>query len=53
VAEATRVNRRILCRVLKEGKNVENGVTMALSTVRKLKPNFALKVSQMVSMRLF
>jgi hypothetical protein len=26
---------------------------MALSTVRKLKPNFALKVSQMVSMRLF
>jgi len=26
VAEATRVSRRTLCRVLKEGENVENGV---------------------------
>jgi len=29
VAEATRVIRRTLCTVLKEGENVETGVTMA------------------------
>ena len=29
VAEATCVSRRTLCRVLKEGENVETGVTMA------------------------
>ena len=29
VAEATCVSRRTLCKVLKEGKNVETGVTMA------------------------
>ena len=36
VTEATRVSRGTLCRVLKEGENVENGVTMAFSTPRKL-----------------
>jgi len=36
VVEATRVSRRTLCRVLKEGENVETGVTMAFSTPRKL-----------------
>jgi hypothetical protein len=33
VAEATRVNRRILCRVLKEGANVETGFAMTISSV--------------------
>jgi len=37
VAEATRVSRRTLCRVLKEGENVETGMTMAFSTPRKLR----------------
>jgi len=37
VAEAARVS-RTLCRVLKEGENVETGVTMAFSTLRKLRP---------------
>jgi hypothetical protein len=32
VTEATRVSRRTLCRILKEGKNVETGVAMAFST---------------------
>ena len=32
VAEATRVTRRTLCRVLKEGEYVETAVTMAFST---------------------
>ena len=32
VAEATRVSRRTLCRVLKEGENVETVVTVAFST---------------------
>ena len=36
VAEATRVSRRTLCRVLTEGENVEAGVTMAFSTPHKL-----------------
>jgi len=36
VTEATRVIRRTLCRVLKEGENVKNGVGMAISTPRKL-----------------
>jgi hypothetical protein len=31
VAEATRVSRRTLCRVLKEGENVETVVAMAFS----------------------
>jgi len=43
VAEATRVSRRTLCRVLKEGENVETGVTMAFSTPRKLRPKFCTK----------
>jgi len=38
VAEATRVSRRTLCRVLKEGENVETGVTMVFLTPRKLSP---------------
>jgi len=38
VAEATPVSRRTLCRVLKEGENVETGVTIAFSTPRKLRP---------------
>ena len=32
VAEAMRVSRRTLCRVLKEGENVETVVTVAFST---------------------
>ena len=36
VAEATRVSRRTLCRVLlKEGENVETGVTMAFKLSAK------------------
>jgi len=38
VAEATCVSRRTLCRVLKEGENVETDVTMAFSTTCKLRP---------------
>ena len=34
VAEETRVSGRTLCRVLKEGENVETGVAMAFSTPR-------------------
>jgi len=45
VVEATRVNRRTLCRVLKEGENVETGVAMEFSTPCRLRPKFALKVS--------
>jgi len=43
VAKATRVSRRTLCRVLKEGENVEIGVTMAFSTPRKLRPKVCTK----------
>ena len=43
VAEATCVSRRTLCRVLKEGKNVETGVTMAFSTPKKLRPKVCIK----------
>jgi len=43
VAEATRVSRRTLCRVLKEGENVEIGVAMAFSTPRKLRPKVCTK----------
>jgi hypothetical protein len=43
VAEATRVNRRTLCRVLKEGGNVETGVTVAFSTPRKIRPKVCTK----------
>jgi len=43
VAEATRVSRRTLCRVLKEGENVETGVTIAFSTPRKLRPKVCTK----------
>ena len=38
VTEATRVSRRTLCSVLKEGENVETGVAMEFSTPRKLRP---------------
>jgi len=37
VAEATRVSRRTLWRLLEEGENVETGVAMAFSTPRKLR----------------
>jgi len=43
VTEATRVSRRTLCRVLKEGENVETGVTMTFSTLRKLRPKVCTK----------
>jgi len=43
VAEATRVSRKTLWRVLKEGENVETVVTMAFSTLRKLSPNVCIK----------
>jgi hypothetical protein len=37
VAEATRVTRRTLFRILKEGENVETGVAMAYSNLCKLR----------------
>jgi len=43
VAEAMRVSRKTLCRVLKEGENVETGVTMALSTLQNLSPEICIK----------
>jgi hypothetical protein len=43
VAEATHVSRRTLCRVLKEGENVETDVAMAFSTPRKLRPKVCKK----------
>jgi len=43
VAETTRVSRITLCRVLKEGGNVKNGVAMAFSTPRKLRTNVSTK----------
>ena len=50
VTEATRVSRRTLCRVLKEGENVETGVTMAFSTPRKLRPKVCTKsISKRIS----
>jgi hypothetical protein len=36
VAEATHVSSGTICRVLKEGENVETGFAMAFSTPRKL-----------------
>ena len=42
-AEATRVSRRTLCWVLKEGENVETGDAMAFSTPRKLRPKVRTK----------
>jgi hypothetical protein len=42
-AEATRVSRRNLCRVLKEGENVKTGFVMAFSTPRKLRTKFCTK----------
>jgi hypothetical protein len=43
VAEATRVSRRTLCRVLKEGENMETGDAMAFSSPRKLRPKVYTK----------
>jgi H2-forming N5,N10-methylenetetrahydromethanopterin dehydrogenase-like enzyme len=43
VAGATHVSTRTLCRVLKEGENVETGVTMALSTLCKLRQKVCTK----------
>jgi hypothetical protein len=42
VTEATRVS-RTLCGILKEGENVETGVTVAFSTPRKLRPKLCTK----------
>ena len=46
--EATRVSRRTLCRVLKEGEYVGTGVAMAFSTPRKLRPNVCTKTIYIV-----
>jgi hypothetical protein len=43
IADTTHVSRRTLCRVLKEGENVETGVAMAFSTLRKLRPKVCTK----------
>jgi hypothetical protein len=43
VTEATRVSRRTLCRVLKDGENAESGVAIACSTPRKLKTKLCTK----------
>jgi hypothetical protein len=43
VMAATHVSRRNLCRVLKEGVNVEIGVAMAFSTPRKQRPRVCTK----------
>jgi hypothetical protein len=43
VAEATRVSRRNLYRVLKEGEIVNTGVVMAFSTPHKLRTKFCTK----------
>jgi hypothetical protein len=43
VTEATHASRRTLCRVWKEGENVETGVTIAFSTPRKLRPKVCSK----------
>ena len=45
VAETTRVSRRTLCRVLKEGEHVKTGVAMAFSNPRKLRTKVCTKVS--------
>jgi len=43
VDEATRVSRRTLCRILKEGEDVETGDAMAFSTPRKLRTKVCTK----------
>ena len=43
VAEATRVSRRTLSRVMKEGEHVEICVTMSFLTPRKLRPKVCTK----------
>jgi hypothetical protein len=43
VTEATRVSRRTLSRVMKEGEHVEICVTMSFSTPRKLRPKVCTK----------
>jgi hypothetical protein len=42
-AEATRVSKKTLCGVLKEGENVETGVAMAFSILCKLTPKACTK----------
>jgi hypothetical protein len=42
-AEATRVSRKTLCRILKEGENEENCVAMAFSTPHKLRIKVYIK----------
>ena len=43
VPEATRVSRRTLCKLLKEGENVETGVTMAFSNPHELRTKVCTK----------
>jgi len=43
VAEAMRVSRKTLCRVLKEGENVETGVTTAFSSLQNFSPEVCTK----------
>jgi len=43
IAEAMRVSRRTLSRLLKEGENVETVVTMVFSTPQKLSPKVCTK----------
>jgi hypothetical protein len=43
-AEPSRVRRRTLSRVLKEGEHVETGFAMEFSTPRKLRPKFCTKI---------
>ena len=45
VVEATRISRRTLCRVLKEGENVETGVTMS-QCVLSCKANTRVKLAK-------
>jgi hypothetical protein len=43
VTEATHISIRTLCTLLKEGENVETGVTKAFSTPRKIRPKVCTK----------
>ena len=44
VAEATRVSRRTLCGLLKEGKNVETGVAMVFATAEQIQAKVCTKM---------
>ena len=43
VVEATRVSRRTLCKILKEGESVETGDAIAFSTMRKHRTKFCTR----------